>query len=216
MNDKLNQKNFWDRVAGDKKFTTPFQMSLFAEYVSKNSYILDVGCGYGRTLNELYFSGYKKLIGVDFSEKMVESGKDKHPFLDLRVNNSSELPFYDDSFDAVIIIAVLTCIAEDDNQKRLVKEINRVLKPGGIFYLNDFIINDDVRNIERYKKYEGKYKKYGVFELPEGAVLRHHTKEWIIKLTSVFKKILLRSTKYKTMNGHKSNGLYYMGRSIKN
>lgn len=41
----------------------------FSNYVKRDQVILDVGCGYGRTLDELYHNGYRNLIGIDFSEQ---------------------------------------------------------------------------------------------------------------------------------------------------
>lgn len=38
----------------------------------------------------------------------------------------------------IILFAVLTCITEDEKQNALINEIKRVLKPGGIIYINDF------------------------------------------------------------------------------
>jgi len=83
MNLVENQKEYWNSVADEKKFTTPFHIDVFSKYVSKSSKILDVGCGYGRVLNELYNNSYNNLYGIDFSEKMIERGKVLFPYLNL-------------------------------------------------------------------------------------------------------------------------------------
>ena len=207
-----DQRRFWDRAAEEKTFTTPFRLGDFGRYVSRDMSVLDVGCGYGRTLNELSEHGYIELTGVDFSERMIDRGRMLHPSLDLQVMEQGDLPFGDEAFDAVILVAVLTCIAQDSEQKRLVGEISRVLKPGGILYINDFLINSDERNTERYRKYEGKYDTYGAFELPEGAVVRHHSKEHVTDLTKGFDRLLLKTLTFTTMNGNRSNGFYYIGK----
>jgi ubiquinone/menaquinone biosynthesis C-methylase UbiE len=97
-------------------------------------------------------------------------------------------------------------------QKNLISEISRVLKKGGILYINDYSLNDDPRNLKRYEKYKNKYGIYGVFELPEGAVLRHHSSEYISNLTKDYQELIFEKTIYDTMNGNKSNGFYYMGK----
>lgn len=210
-----NQKEYWNKVANEKEFTTPFQIKLFSDFVDSKDRILDVGCGYGRTLNELYSKGFKNLHGIDFSNKMVERGRKQFPWLNLTVQEDMKIPYEDNSFDSIILFAVLTCIPDDGNQICLMNEIKRVLKPNGILYINDFLINTDERNIKRYKAYEDKYKKYGVFELPEGAVLRHHDLSWIESIISGFNNIKLDKVTYTTMNGNKSNGFFYLGRNIK-
>ena len=206
----MNQERYWDEVADEKEFTTQFQISAFEKHVSRESKILDVGCGYGRTLNEVHNYGFKNLIGVDFSQGMIARGKKLYPQLVME-KNEGKLPFDDDTFDAVLLLAVLTCIIEDEDQKKLINEILRVLKDNGIFYINDFMINEDKRNIKRYNKYKDKYGKYGVFVLPEGAVVRHHTKDHIFEITKDFHAIVFEPVIYTTMNGNKSNGFYYIG-----
>ena len=211
MTKTIDQEKYWDKVAEEKEFPTPFQIKEFKKYVSQERSILDVGCGYGRTLSELNDRGFKNLTGVDFSQAMINQGLKLHPQLNLLKNNGDKLPFPDDKFDAVLLIAVLTCTANPEEQENLISEISRVLKSGGILYINDYLINDDQRNLERYQQYQEKYGTYGVFELPEGAVLRHHTPEYILKLTKDFQELIFEKTIYNTMNGNKSNGFYYMG-----
>lgn len=174
--------------------------------------ILDIGCGYGRTLEELHKYGYHNLVGIDFSEKMIERGKNQYPYLDLRVKSKKSIEFAGNNCDAVILFAVLTCIIDDREQLELLKEIKRVLKPNGVIYINDFLLNSDERNLKRYRKFKDKYDKYGVFELPEGAIVRHHSIDWIKQLCASFNKIILKQVIYTTMNGNKSNGFYFLGR----
>ncbi|MCL1947010.1 MAG: class I SAM-dependent methyltransferase [Chitinivibrionia bacterium] len=206
----MEQKLYWENVACEKEFTTPFQMEIFKKYVNKNAKILDFGCGYGRTLNELYDNGYKNCFGIDFSEKMLERGKKTYPHLSFEA--TQKLNYHENTFDAVILLALLTCIISDEEQKKILKKIKKILKPDGIIYINDFLLNDDERNVKRYKKYELKYKNYGVFELEEGAILRHHSKEWVKKMLKIFNELEFKEIKYATMNGNMSNGYYYFGR----
>lgn len=207
----MEQKEYWNKVSETKQFSTPFQIDEFSKYVKKDDIILDVGCGYGRTLNELYTNGYKNLIGIDFSKGMIERAKNINSDIDFRVMNNSKIDLPDNSVDSVILLAVLTCIVEDKEQENLVSEIYRVLKKGGAIYINDFLLNNDERNLNRYNEFKNKYNKYGVFELPEGAVCRHHDKEWIKELLKDFKKKIFKEIEYTTMNGNKSNGFYYIG-----
>ena len=208
----MDQKEYWNKVSPTKNFSTPIQLEEFKKRVPMDAEILDVGCGYGRILNELYQEGYRKLTGADISEGMIERGRDLYPYLDLLAAAGDDLPFEDASFDAVILFAVLTGVVYEEAQRMILKEIGRVLKPGGLIYVNDFLLNEDERNRTRYEKYQEKYGIYGIFELPEGALMRHHTEEYSRSLFTDFEEEIYRKTSFITMNGNPSNGFYYFGR----
>ena len=207
----MTSQEYWNKVANEKTFSTPFQLDIYKKYVKKDDRILDIGCGYGRTLEELQNAGYNNLIGIDFSKEMIKLAKTKNPSIDFRPTNGSILDFPDDSIDSVILLAVLTCIPDKDNQKQLIGEVHRVLKKEGIIYINDYLLNDTDMYLERYKKYQDKYE-YGVFETSDGGVFRHHSEEYLEELLSSFKTEEVKTLKYTTMNGHTSNGIYYIGR----
>lgn len=208
----MEQKEYWNNVSAKKEFTTPFQMEKFSEYVKAEGTIVDVGCGYGRTLDELYQNGYHNLIGIDFSKGMIDRGREQFPYLDLRVKETGQIDLPDESADAVILFAVLTCIRTNEEQTQLLGEIRRILKPHGILYVNDFLLNTDERNVSRYEKYMDIYGVYGVFELPEGAICRHHDEKWIRELLRGFSELEYSHLTFTTMNGHQSNGFYFIGK----
>ena len=163
----MEQKDYWNRAAADKEFTTPFQLDAFEKYAARDALVLDVGCGYGRTLDELYRAGWRGLIGIDFSEAMIERGRAAYPHLDLRVKRSAEqIDLPDAGAGAVILFAVLTCVSSNAEQERMISEIRRVLRPGGILYVNDFLLNTDERNIARYEKFKDKYGEYASSNSP--------------------------------------------------
>lgn len=71
-----------------------------------------------------------KVIGVDFSEKMLDIARGKNPDIDFLETDCTNLPFEDESFDLCTISFGLRNI--EDMEKAL-QEIYRVLKKGGIF-----------------------------------------------------------------------------------
>lgn len=212
----MEQKLYWDSVSEKKEFTTPFQIEEFSKFVEKDGTVLDVGCGYGRTLEELHQLDFQHLIGIDFSDDMIKRGHVQFPHLDLRVKKDETIDMPDESVDAVILFAVLTCIASNEEQQELIREIYRVLKPGGILYVNDFLLNTDERNISRYDAYHKEHGgEYGTFALPEGAICRHHDKIWMKELlehAGGFDKMAFEHLTFTTMNGNKSNGFYFIGK----
>ena len=86
-----SQKEYWNSVADTKEFTTPMQSAVFCRYVNRDAAILDVGCGYGRVLNELHGLGFSHLRGIDFSEQLIRRGKRQFPFLDLQVQEAETI-----------------------------------------------------------------------------------------------------------------------------
>lgn len=213
---KTSPMNYWNKVAKEKIFTTALDTTIFPKGINEQSLFIDYGCGYGRIANELYSLGYKNIKGFDFATEMIERGKITYPHLDLSVSQDNKMDCPSHSADMVFLFAVLTCIISDDTQRVLIEEISRVLKPNGYLYINDFLINTDERNQKRYEKYADKYQQYGVFELPEGAILRHHKKSWIAELTHGFEQKYYKASSFKTMNGNLSNGFVYLGKKNEN
>jgi SAM-dependent methyltransferase len=184
---------------------------LLKKYSNRQARILDYGCGYGRTLAELSGAGFTKLAGADFSEQMLARAKVAVPDARLIRNDGCHLPFKNDSFDVVLLFAVLTCIPDDNEQKNLMAEALRVLRPGGIVYVSDLLVNEDTRNRERYQRYAEAYGCYGVFELPEGVVVRHHQREWIEEITQPFEPLEFEGFTVTTMNGNASAAFQFLG-----
>ncbi len=209
MESPEDQQHYWDRKATNTTFTTPLDLDTFKTHISQQATILDLGCGYGRIMDQLCRQGFTNIAGVDFSRQMLKLGKASFPDLDF-AQAGLALPFRNNSFDAVVLMAVLTCIPDGNHQKRLMGEINRVLKENGVVYITDFMINTDQRNQERYARCNR--GSYGVFELEDGAVLRHHSRDHLVQLTTAFEELVYEKTVFTTMHQHRSNGFYYIGK----
>ncbi len=199
---------YWNSLPEDKEFTTDFRLDVFAAKVGRDARILDVGCGYGRLLALLDGAGFSDIRGVDVSAGLIRRGLARYPRLRMELQRPGKLDFPDGGFDAVILCAVLTCVPDDAGQQLLVDEIFRVLKPGGILYCNDFLLNDDERNLERYRRCEPRFGCYGVFELPGGARVRHHSEARVGELFSGFLPGVFEKVEFRTMNHHTSRGFY--------
>lgn len=206
------QCDYWDRVAPAKSFTHELLVDRFRSLVPETALILDVGCGYGRTCDQLYRMGYTGVCGVDVSQKMIERGRRAYSHLSLDVLPESGLSHGTATFDAVLLFAVLTCIPSDGGQSGLIADVCRVLRSGGIIYISDYWLQSDTRNRRRYDQSKDKYGVYGVFETSDGAVVRHHTRQWIEALVSDFQTVDLYDMDVTTMNGNSAQGFQYIGR----
>lgn len=101
---------------------------------SSGARVLDVGCGNGATVERLVSLYDLQAIGVDPSEGLLESGKMKNPDLNLVLGWGEDLPFPDDHMDGVFAECALSVMFELD---KVIQEIFRVLKPGGLLVIND-------------------------------------------------------------------------------
>jgi SAM-dependent methyltransferase len=182
---------------------------VFTEHVpDRNSRVLDFGCGYGRVMVELDRAGYAALTGIDFSEPLVARGRAENPGLDLNAYPGGPLPYADDTFDAALMMAVFTCMTETRMQAQALLELKRVLRPGGVLYVCDFLLNRDRRNLDRYQVGQEKYGIYGIFDVEDGGVLRHHDRNHMEALFSGFETLYFEEDIFETMHGHHSEGFH--------
>jgi len=103
--------------------------------------ILDVATGTGDLAIELSKLKPESIIGVDIAEKMLEIGKQKikkkklDKIISMEVGDSENLRFYDHYFDAV---TVAFGVRNYENLQKGLKEMRRVLKPGGMVAILEF------------------------------------------------------------------------------
>ncbi|WP_338703244.1 class I SAM-dependent methyltransferase [Streptomyces sp. Q6] len=212
MSDLDSQTPYWDAAAATKTFTHPLHLPWLTS-IGKHAAILDYGCGYGRTLRELTHHGFDHLSGVDTSSAMIERARRAGLGARLTVLETPPAsPFPDAAFDAAVLFAVLTCVPDEGAQHRLIAELHRVLKPGGVLYVSDFLLQDDERNRDRYDRSASRQDQYGVFETEEGAVFRHHPRSWFPSLLREFETVDTRDITVSTMSGHASQGIQILAR----
>tara|TARA_B100000780_G_C21109207_1_gene448125 strand:+ start:1164 stop:1973 length:810 start_codon:yes stop_codon:yes gene_type:complete len=197
----------------------PMQMYHYLACCSplKNLEILEVGCGRGG--GAYYIANNfqpKSIIGLDFSSSAIKLAKTmfSSPNLDYIEGNAMNLPYDSNSFDT--IINVESCHSYG-NQSFFLKEVYRVLKPGGILLLVDFrknhlwpafnqilsnlpfdIKEEDIsNNVLKALKEENSLKKSEIDKkIPK--FLRNYFYEFAgLEGTELFQKIENGTTKYK-------------------
>jgi demethylmenaquinone methyltransferase / 2-methoxy-6-polyprenyl-1,4-benzoquinol methylase len=100
--------------------------------------VLDIATGTGDLALNLVETKAKKIVGLDISEGMLEVGRQKinrkklSDTIEMVVGDSENLPFDDDTFDA---ITVAFGVRNFENLEKGLSEILRVLKPDGIFVI---------------------------------------------------------------------------------
>ncbi len=99
--------------------------------------LLDLGCGDGALALALARRG-ARVVGIDRSSTMVEAARQRSEQAKARfvvcVGAVETLPFAPETFDAVVAVTVL-CFAE--RPEVLLREANRILRPGGRLVLGE-------------------------------------------------------------------------------
>ena len=123
--------------------------------------VLEVGCGRGGGASYLHrTSRPAEIIAVDFSAKAIALCKQRYPDAALKflVGDAERLPFPDSSFDAVVNVESSHCYG---SMPAFLREVARVLKPGGHFLYADF------RDREKLKLWRGQLIESGLKILHE-------------------------------------------------
>jgi ubiquinone/menaquinone biosynthesis C-methylase UbiE len=89
--------------------------------------LLDVGCGTGHHMSQMRERGFE-VAGVDGSEEMLRHARANNPGAEVHSSDVESLPLPDDSFDYIVCVEVLRYLPDIS---RCVREMARVLKPGG-------------------------------------------------------------------------------------
>ncbi len=107
------------------------------ENISKDSKILDYGCGGGKVTRRLKDAGFSSLIGVDISSTMIEKAR-TNPLsegIEFNIIESGEIPAPDNYYSAIVCCYVLINVHSKEEFNKIINELYRVLKPGGQLYV---------------------------------------------------------------------------------
>jgi tellurite methyltransferase len=129
--------------------------------VTPDMKLLDAGCGGGRNLTYFFRTGFD-VSGVDQSaaaiaeiQALAAALAPNLPADNFRLEAVEKMSFDDATFDVVVSSAVLHFARDEDHWREMVREMWRVLKPGGIFFarLASTIGIDGIRLIEGRRFY---------------------------------------------------------------
>jgi ubiquinone/menaquinone biosynthesis C-methylase UbiE len=115
--------------------------------IDENSTVLEVGCGVGYTACEIARRYGARVVGIDLSKNMISNAKKRARQLGLeggvefRVEDVTELPFQDESFDVVLMESFLNILGEPELIEKALLEIARVTKPGGRVGANEVFVD---------------------------------------------------------------------------
>jgi len=136
--DKVFQELEWGKYPGESLIR--FIARNFYKRDRKNTKLLEVGCGPGANVWYMAREGFD-VYGMEGSKTAVERGKARMEKEGVKVTFSIgdivALPYQNGFFDGVVDAECLTH-NNRENLERILKEIRRVLKTGGLFYSRTF------------------------------------------------------------------------------
>ena len=152
-----DQEKIWDKIAPEweeyKKIPST-RSTMFLKKCKGN--VLDLGGGSGRHMIKL--DG--KYFLQDISNEMVKLAEKKAKKLGIDFEgihgSMVEIPKPDEFFDHAISISALHCVSGEENRKKAVEELYRVLKKGGTAYIGVWNYAS-----KRFKGRKGKEKMVG-------------------------------------------------------
>ncbi|KAL3932449.1 MAG: hypothetical protein SGBAC_010846 [Bacillariaceae sp.] len=147
---------------------------LVKEHVKKNSEILVPGIGNDGILLDLLKNGYNSITATDYSEHAIERqidlvsyeySEDAVEMMPMDARQMDE--GWTGRFDAVLEKGALDAIylSGDGNLEKSVKEIERVLKPGGVLLSVSGVVPEELRK-EVFREWE--WARDGSHELKAG------------------------------------------------
>jgi SAM-dependent methyltransferase len=96
---------------------------------------LEIGVGQGRTTQYLKALA-REYVGIDYSENMLKVCQARYPDATLLVCDARAMPFPNASFDVIYFCWNALDDAGHTDRLSMLKEIHRVLKPGGTFFFS--------------------------------------------------------------------------------
>lgn len=217
--------NFWDNeykkegflaISDDPsedmiKFTNWLKREYGYNQLNATMSVLDLGCGNGRNLLYLAKTYGSRGLGYDISGEAVKQARKKSEAWQLTYETHSiaqPLPAADKS--QIIVLDMMTShFLKREERENLIKEIDRVLRPDGFFFLKTFLLDEDI-NAKRLLK-ERPAEEKGSYIHPHIGVAEHvSTEDEIIELLSphFFIHKILKSHR------HRSKGQAFKRRSV--
>lgn len=129
---------FMDTMASaylDRTPWTELRLAAVRELVDPHpgERILDLGCAAGAITHFLSELG-AETVGVDAEQRAIEKARELFPGLEFVVADVGALPFEDASFDKAVAADLVEHL-DEETFRRMLRELARVLRPGGSFTL---------------------------------------------------------------------------------
>jgi len=119
-------------------YEQPLRWAAFARMspIKPGERVLDIGCGVGTWSVRMAEQG-AQVLGVDISAAMIDMAE-PHAGVEYRVAAAHELDCPDGYFDLVVSVTVLQHITDPEELKRALRNLRRMLKDSGRFFVLEY------------------------------------------------------------------------------
>lgn len=137
----MNWERYAEKVPYFADLAIPSNLEDILKKLNREFSLIDLGCGDGTFLWALHNKGLlenaNRIVGVDISKKRIKRSKQYCPFVEGIVSDVQNLSqIHDNAFDIVISSQVIEHVPDDS---QMLKEVHRILKPIGYFYISTVI-----------------------------------------------------------------------------
>lgn len=168
---------FYDLLYKDKNYKAEAEyidqlIDKFSKKKKKETDLLDLACGTGRHLQQLYTKGYRSLLGSDISKSMIDVAKKNAK------NQKQDFKFYNYSFqeshqisrkfDVIIsMFSSFNYLISNKDQSRALNNIYNLLNNDGLFIFDYWNGNAVTQNYSPVKVLRKKEKKSELIRVSE-------------------------------------------------
>ena len=169
ININMNIETIYDNIAEefDRTRTSLWNCVIkFLDTFPVDSKILYVGCGNGKYMNYRHDIQMK---GIDISMNLVDICKKKG--FDVKKASMTSIPYDNNIFDGVIVVASYHHLDNDEDRKKTLEEIYRILKEDGMAFIEVWSCSENNNN--NYKKWNSVktgtiyYRYYNFYKVGE-------------------------------------------------
>jgi ubiquinone/menaquinone biosynthesis C-methylase UbiE len=108
------------------------EATSLAQSLPRGARVLDIGCGHGRPLTNVFLDHGCRVVGLDTAEKMIAHFRRHFPRVPVVHGRAQDACFADEAFDAAHAWGMMFHLSPDD-QVQVLASVARILKPGGPF-----------------------------------------------------------------------------------
>ncbi|MBR3198830.1 MAG: class I SAM-dependent methyltransferase [Bacilli bacterium] len=168
MNDYFGHDEYWKEHMNES-LEADMWIDEYKSYFNTGGLCLDLGCGMGQFTKRLMEYGYE-VIPLDISEIALNKVQEFNSNI-LKADMRHSLPFHDETFDLVFANLSIHYFSDDDT-KKLINEVKRILKNGGLFIgsvngIKNFQSIKDTAEVLDYHFYLNRVKHIRLFDVDD-------------------------------------------------